>query len=66
MKIHLANAYIISYAIVTEELLGVLKENPFQSPPPDEKLAGDLRDDAFIKIPISFVLFIKLWKKSVS
>lgn len=25
-----------------QELLGVLKENPFQSPPPYKKLAGDL------------------------
>jgi Txe/YoeB family toxin of toxin-antitoxin system len=26
-----------------EELLGILAENPFQSPPPFEKLIGDLR-----------------------
>ena len=25
-----------------QELLGVLKENPFQTPPPYEKLVGDL------------------------
>ncbi|WP_334774145.1 Txe/YoeB family addiction module toxin [Nostoc sp.] len=25
-----------------EELLAALKENPFQNPPPDEKLVGDL------------------------
>lgn len=25
-----------------QELLAVIQENPFQSPPPDEKLVGDL------------------------
>ena len=25
-----------------EELLDILRKNPFQSPPPDEKLVGDL------------------------
>lgn len=26
----------------TQELLAIVKENPFQNPPPDEKLVGDL------------------------
>ena len=25
-----------------QELLAIIKENPFQNPPPDEKLVGDL------------------------
>jgi Txe/YoeB family toxin of toxin-antitoxin system len=25
-----------------QELLAIIKENPFQNPPPDEKLIGDL------------------------
>ena len=27
----------------TQELLAIIKENPFQNPPPDEKLVGDLK-----------------------
>ncbi|TDM09703.1 MAG: Txe/YoeB family addiction module toxin [Ideonella sp. MAG2] len=28
----------------TQELLSILRENPFQNPPPYEKLVGDLAD----------------------
>ena len=31
-----------------QELLAVIQENPFQSPPPDEKLVGDL-SGAFLR-----------------
>lgn len=27
----------------TQELLAIITENPFQNPPPDEKLVGDLK-----------------------
>ncbi|MEH2421457.1 MAG: Txe/YoeB family addiction module toxin [Nostoc sp.] len=35
-----------------EELLAVLEDNPFQNPPPDEKLVGDLEGAYFRRINI--------------
>ena len=46
----------------SSKLLTILRENPFQNPPPYEKLVGDLLEPAPAGPIFSIVLSIKFWK----
>ncbi|MBI4667856.1 MAG: Txe/YoeB family addiction module toxin [Elusimicrobia bacterium] len=46
----------------TDELLAILRVNPFQSPPPYEKLVGDLAGDYSRKINIKHRLVYQVFK----
>ena len=49
-----------------EELLDILRENPFQKPPPYEKLIGDLTGVYSRRINVQHRLSIKYWNRIVS
>ena len=50
----------------TEQLLEILRENPFQNPPPYEKLVGDL-DGAFSRrINIQHRLVYQIYEKEMA
>jgi len=56
----LARAGLRSHA---ERLLGILRENPFQTPPPYEKLVGDLDGAYSRRIDIQHRLVYQVLKK---
>lgn len=45
-----------------QELLGVIKENPFQNPPPYEKLVGDLSGAYSRRINIQYRLVYQVYE----
>ena len=47
----------------TEQLLAVLRENPFQNPPPYEKLVGDLAGAYSRRINIQHRLVYQVYEK---
>ena len=49
-----------------QELLAILAEDPFQRPPPFEKLVGDLSGAYSRRINISTGWFTRCWKRSGS
>ena len=49
-----------------QELLAIIKANPFQNPPPYEKLVGDLSGAYSRRINIQTALFTKFSKKKKS
>ena len=49
-----------------EELLDILRKNPFQNPLPYEKLVGDLTGAYSRRINASIDLFIKCWNRTAS
>jgi len=50
----------------TEDILQILKVNPFQTPPPYEKLVGDLKGAYSRRINIHHRLVYQVMKKSKS
>ena len=50
----------------TQKLLAVLEENPFQAPPPFEKLLGDLAGAYSRRINIHHRLVYQVLKKELS
>jgi len=50
----------------TEDILQILKVNPFQTPPPYEKLVGDLKGAYSRRINIQHRLVYQVMKKSKS
>ena len=54
-----ASRYILSAQ--AKRLLGILAKNPFQSPPPCEKLAGDLAGAFSRRINIQHRLVIQVY-----
>ena len=46
-----------------EELLGIISENPFQTPPPYEKLMGDLSGTYSRRINIQHRLVYQVYKE---
>lgn len=49
----------------TKQLLNIMKENPFQSPPPYEKLIGDLKGLYSRRINITHRIVYKVVNKQV-
>ena len=47
----------------TEELLNILRQNPFQNPPPYEKLVGDLSGACSRRINIQHRLVYQIFKE---
>ena len=47
----------------TEQLLEILRENPFQNPPPYEKLVGDLAGAYSRRINIQHRLVFQIYEK---
>ncbi len=49
-----------------EELLGIISENPYQNPPPFEKLVGDLSGSLSRRINIQHRLIYQVYKQERS
>ena len=47
----------------TKNLIDILKENPFQNPPPYEKLVGDLQGAYFRRINIQHRLVYQIYEE---